>query len=125
MSERRPMATREEVAEFLRVTVRTLDNWRRAGEGPPWHRLGSGRDSSVRYFWDEVEAWVREPKDYTKPGEEGPAITLTGEEALDALRELDRIAGHEEPDPEQRWFKEEPADAFVHWIDDAAERDAA
>lgn len=89
----RPLGTRDEVAKFLRVTTKTLDNWRRAGEGPPWHRLGEGRDASVRYFWDEVEAWVRGPKGEPPAEEPDPDRSryVTGVAALAASLKETRV----------------------------------
>jgi predicted DNA-binding transcriptional regulator AlpA len=67
---RRPMATREDVAQYLGVTTKTLDDWRRAGVGPPSFRPG-GR--FVRYFWDDVETWVRgQPDRFDEPTGEHP-----------------------------------------------------
>jgi predicted DNA-binding transcriptional regulator AlpA len=82
----RPMGTREDVAQYIGVTTKTLDDWRRAGSGPPAYRPG-GR--YVRYYWDEVEAWVRAQPD--DPAE------ATGEYSPEKLgRELD--AQRVEPD---------------------------
>lgn len=53
---RRPLATSEEVAEFLGVPVATLYAWRyrRKNEGPKSSKVGK----YVRYRWADVEAWL-------------------------------------------------------------------
>ena len=52
----RPLATPQEVADYLRKPVGTLKEWRWRGTGPRYSR--QGRD--VRYDWEDVYAWVRE-----------------------------------------------------------------
>ncbi len=47
--------TQEQVAEYLGVSPRTVEGWRRRGRGPAWHRIGR----SARYFKRDVLAWVR------------------------------------------------------------------
>lgn len=46
----------EDVAEFLAVSVRTLEAWRLSGEGPLYVRLG--RKKAVRYKREELEAFL-------------------------------------------------------------------
>ena len=46
--------TEAEVAELLRKSVRTLQGWRVAGIGPPFHKFGR----SVRYLEAEVLDWA-------------------------------------------------------------------
>lgn len=46
----------EEVADRIRVSMKTLRNWRSNGGGPPWTRIG-GR--LVRYPEEEFNAWAR------------------------------------------------------------------
>lgn len=53
-----PLATREEVAEFLAIDPRTLDNWASRREGPVFVKVGGAR----RYDWADVRAWVEERK---------------------------------------------------------------
>lgn len=48
--------TKNEVAALLRVTTRTLDNWRDAGAGPP-HLVLARRH--VRYPHAAVADWIR------------------------------------------------------------------
>lgn len=47
--------TQREVAELLRVPVRTVEDWRLTRSGPPWVKLGR----HVRYEQDELLAWVQ------------------------------------------------------------------
>ena len=46
--------TTAEVAEYLRVSLRTLEGWRRRRVGPPWSRL----EGQVRYDLHELEAFM-------------------------------------------------------------------
>jgi predicted DNA-binding transcriptional regulator AlpA len=41
-------------AERLGISVRTLQQWRRTGDGPPYVKMGS----AVRYNPEAVDAWV-------------------------------------------------------------------
>ncbi|MEO3853718.1 helix-turn-helix domain-containing protein [Acrocarpospora sp. B8E8] len=52
---RRPLATEDDLAEFLDKPKGTLRNWRYRGIGPTWARLEGG---SVRYRWADVERWL-------------------------------------------------------------------
>lgn len=47
--------TPEEVSLWLKVSERTLDDWRYKQKGPPSHRVGR----HVRYLADEVRTWLR------------------------------------------------------------------
>ena len=47
--------TQEQTAEYLGVSPRTVEGWRRRGTGPEWHRVGR----FPRYFRRDVLAWVR------------------------------------------------------------------
>jgi excisionase family DNA binding protein len=51
--------TTPEVAELLRVTVRTIHDWRQQRIGPPAYRIGR------QLLWKrrEVEEWVERQKD--------------------------------------------------------------
>lgn len=51
---RRPLATPDEVATFLRKPRKTLYNWHSLGKGPK--ALKVGRD--LRYRWGDVEEWL-------------------------------------------------------------------
>jgi excisionase family DNA binding protein len=50
--------TKSEVADLLRVSVRTLDRWAAAGEGPRETRLGQ----TVRYAESDVKRWMESRK---------------------------------------------------------------
>lgn len=52
--EPRALATPVEVADYLRVPLRTLYRWRYAGEGPPGYRVGR----HLRFRWADVEEWL-------------------------------------------------------------------
>jgi predicted DNA-binding transcriptional regulator AlpA len=53
------LATAAEVAAYLggEFSEKTLANWRSAGKGPVYVKLGGGR---VRYRWSAVNAWLDE-----------------------------------------------------------------
>lgn len=44
----------DELAELTGISRVTLGQWRAAGKGPPWTKLGR----AVRYRRAEVEAWI-------------------------------------------------------------------
>ncbi len=56
MAERRPLATSPEVAAYLRVSERTLEDWAYREIGPEYSYVGSQR----RYKWEDVEKYVAE-----------------------------------------------------------------
>lgn len=51
---RHNLATSAEVAEYLAVPVRTLDDWAHRRTGPKFSKVGRYR----RYRWADVEKWV-------------------------------------------------------------------
>jgi excisionase family DNA binding protein len=53
---RRALATSAEVAEFLGIPVRTLDQWAYRGVGVRYARVGRHR----RYRWEDVERYFDE-----------------------------------------------------------------
>ena len=55
-TERRNLALPIEVAEFLRVEVKTLKQWRWLGVGPRWTKA----NGAIRYRWDDVETYLDE-----------------------------------------------------------------
>lgn len=52
--ERRSLASRAEVAEYLGVPGATLDRWAHRGTGPKYVRVGR----HTRYRWADVERWL-------------------------------------------------------------------
>ncbi|SBV00558.1 Helix-turn-helix domain-containing protein [Streptomyces sp. Ncost-T6T-1] len=51
--------TPRQVAEELGVSPQTLANWRWAGVGPRYTKLGDGRTSPIRYQRGDVDAWLK------------------------------------------------------------------
>jgi excisionase family DNA binding protein len=56
MSRRTPLATPEEVAAYLQVSLRTLEDWAYRGGGPEFTYAGQQR----RYRWEGVEKYLAE-----------------------------------------------------------------
>lgn len=52
------LATKEEVAAYLKVQPKTLDVWASQGRGPAFVKIGSAR----RYDWADVREWVEARK---------------------------------------------------------------
>lgn len=46
------------VADRLDVSVKTLENWRQSGKGPPYRKLGTDRRSPVVYPEDLLQEWA-------------------------------------------------------------------
>ena len=58
-AEPEPLVAPKRVSEFLgEIAEQTLANWRSAGTGPPYHKIGN----QVRYRLSEVAAWVESQK---------------------------------------------------------------
>jgi hypothetical protein len=49
------LVTPEELAKRLKLDPRTLQQWRRRNQGPPWIRVSH---RVVRYPADQLEAWL-------------------------------------------------------------------
>ena len=58
-----------EAARLLKLSPRTLENWRIAGKGPSYRKLGG----SVRYALADLEAFTRDGKrtQTARPAAEG------------------------------------------------------
>ncbi|WP_030904175.1 helix-turn-helix transcriptional regulator [Streptomyces sp. NRRL F-5126] len=59
-SQRGPLATPAEVADYLGVPVKTLYQWKYRGIGPNVHKVGR----HLRYRWSEVDAWLNAQATY-------------------------------------------------------------
>lgn len=53
MSDR--LLTPAQVADILQMKERTLEVWRRRGQGPPWQKVGT---RAVRYSEAKLRAWA-------------------------------------------------------------------
>lgn len=47
------LLTTKELAEYLKVTTGTIENWRVAGTGPKYVKAGG-----VRYRESDIQAWL-------------------------------------------------------------------
>jgi excisionase family DNA binding protein len=56
MVRKQPLGTSEEVAAYLQVKERTLDDWAYKGTGPSFSYAGQQR----RYRWEDVENYLAE-----------------------------------------------------------------
>jgi excisionase family DNA binding protein len=56
MAGRTPLATSEEVAAYLQVSMRTIEDWAYRGRGPRFTMAGDQR----RYKWEDVDAYLAE-----------------------------------------------------------------
>ncbi len=52
------LLTAKEASEMLRVNVSTLSNWRYAGIGPQYVKLGEGRRAAVRYSRKHLQNFI-------------------------------------------------------------------
>jgi len=52
--------TPAQLAKYLSLDEGTLQNWRVKRQGPPWVKLGLGRNAKVAYRVADVEAWISE-----------------------------------------------------------------
>ncbi|HYH47810.1 MAG TPA: helix-turn-helix domain-containing protein [Thermoanaerobaculia bacterium] len=52
-----PDLTEQEIALLERVSVRTVQGWRRKGGGPPFRKAGLGLTGAVRYPVAEYRKW--------------------------------------------------------------------
>jgi hypothetical protein len=59
----------DELADYLRVPVATLDQWASRGGGPMFHKIGKFR----RYHPADVRAWIAEQPRLAATGDPRPA----------------------------------------------------
>ncbi len=48
----------KEAAKFLRLSPRTLEGYRRTGEGPPFHKLNKGKQARVVYLLSDLKEYA-------------------------------------------------------------------
>ncbi len=53
-----PLLNEREVAALLGVSVRTVQEWRQSGQGPPFLKLSSRKRGAVRYDPADVQAYM-------------------------------------------------------------------
>jgi len=54
MTDRRALATPQEVADYLKVPLNTVYDWRRRRTGPKAAKVGI----HLRYRWEDVDKWL-------------------------------------------------------------------
>ncbi len=64
------LLTPKETADYLGVSIDTLDDWRSKRIGPAFTKLGDGVRSPVRYELDDLIAYVRARKVNGRSGKE-------------------------------------------------------
>lgn len=52
------MLTTRQAAQHLHVSAQTLHNWRQSKQGPPFYKLGKGKNSAIRYPEAPLEEWL-------------------------------------------------------------------
>ena len=61
------LLTPTEAAGILRISPRTLQRWRWAGGGPPYHRIGG----LCRYSLADLKAWMSTRRRPARPTDQG------------------------------------------------------
>ena len=57
-----------ELAALFRVSVRTVQDWRQSGKGPPFLKLTDKKHSGVRYHPADVRAYVAQRRASSEAG---------------------------------------------------------
>ena len=52
---RRPLATAQQIADYLDVPLNTVYGWSSRGGGPPLIKVGR----HLRAHWDEIDRWLK------------------------------------------------------------------
>jgi len=52
------LLTNQQTADMLGVRPNTLEIWRLHGKGPPFRKLGAGKQAAVRYAEVDLLAWL-------------------------------------------------------------------
>ncbi len=79
------LATKEEVAAYLKVRPKTLDVWASRGRGPKYIKIGAAR----RYDWADIRAWVQARKVAPSPASEQEARRILEELRAEGLADYD------------------------------------
>ena len=72
-----PLMTEREVAALLGISVRTVQDWRQSGDGPPFLKLTKRKRGAVRYDPRDVQEYVRERR--FRKTEEPPPLPSSDE----------------------------------------------
>ncbi len=72
-----PLMTEREVAALLGISVRTVQDWRQSGDGPPFLKLSNRKRGAVRYDPRDLQAFVRERR--VRKTEESPPLPSSDE----------------------------------------------
>ena len=72
-----PLLKEREVATLFGVSVRTVQDWRQSGDGPPFLKLTNRKRGAVRYDPRDVLAYVRKRR--VKKTAESPAPPTSDE----------------------------------------------
>ena len=54
------LLTTEELAAMLRVSARTIEDWRLDRKGPHFIKMGIGKTARILYPLKEVEIWMQQ-----------------------------------------------------------------
>lgn len=61
------LMTTTDVAVFLQLSPRTLEDWRRLKKGPKWRYVGV----MVRYRMSDIQTWIDSLRTVVKDGDNG------------------------------------------------------
>jgi phage terminase Nu1 subunit (DNA packaging protein) len=60
------MLTEVQVSKLFKVSIKTLQGWRASGIGPPFMKLGPGRQAAVRYERAVLVAYIANHRQSSK-----------------------------------------------------------
>jgi hypothetical protein len=66
-----------EVAAYMRVSLATLEYWRRVGGGPDFVRL---KNRQIRYYGQDVRAWMQQQRRRTTSDASSAPLRVVGQE---------------------------------------------
>jgi len=50
----------KEASTYLSIAAYTLARWRALGQGPPYLKIGEGKQGAVRYLKEDLDKWLEE-----------------------------------------------------------------